>query len=206
MTDFTASNGITIREREDSMMPVLEWNADGRDCTDGSRWYAVGEGINGADPGFTADSPVARALRELWQRERDEEQGVWRSLKDHTWTAVRRNNTIYFQNGDHERSFWFIVGNEATLKPWSGALQAIAREYLQAHPERKPWHAPDAGDHWALHIAHGMALSGDEHLYKYTRWGSQGRWGFVPTDGGSVLDPTDPTITAGRRIWPEDAS
>lgn len=184
MTEFTAGNGVNVL-----------WKID-------------------PDPAGTHDGPLvvrisereAAALREFFQHERDEERDMWRSSKDRTWTAVRRNNTIYFQNEDHERSFHFVPKLEGSIRAWSSDLQALAYEYIEAHPERKPWHAPDAGDHWALHIAHGMALSGDEHLYKYTRWGSQGRWGFVPTDGGSVLDPTDPTITAGRRIWPEDAS
>lgn len=199
MTDFTASNGITIREREDSMMPVLEWNTDGRYYTDGSRWYAVGEGIDGADPGFTADSPVARALREFFQHERDEEQGVWRSSKDHTWTAVRRNNTIYFQNGDHERSFWFIVGNEATLKPWSGDLQAIAREYLQAHPERKPWHDAKPGEVWVL------TIDGSEHVVCAVQ---QYEKDFNPISHPiyATFANGSERITDARKIWPEDAS
>lgn len=118
MTEFTASNGVTLHPH-DSRMDV---NCSGSAHPDGHK-LSVKE---------------TEALREFFQHELDEERDMWRSSKDRTWTAMRRNNTIYFQNGDHERSFWFIVGNDATLKPWSGDLQAIAREYLEAHPERKP--------------------------------------------------------------------
>lgn len=157
-----------------------------------------------------------QAAREFFQHERDEELGRWR------WPENPDYVVYPVIQSAHEMAFGQNLSVMVFHEP-TGVLKGYCREedqggdltreypdaaraYFGAHPERKPWHAPDAGDHWALHIAHGMALSGDEHLYKYTRWGSQGRWGFVPTDGGFVLDPTDPTITAGRRIWPEDAS
>ena len=157
-----------------------------------------------------------QAAREFFQRERDEELGRWRwpenpdyvvyPLGDGRVDVLReRHLSDEFRGPGRQEGL-----TRAAAEPWKSDsaknFYGAARAYFEAHPERKPWHAPDAGDHWALHIAHGMALSGDEYLYKYTRWGSQGRWGFVPTDGGSVLDPTDPTITVGRRIWPEDAS
>lgn len=184
MTDtFTASNGVTLHPH-DSRMDV---NCSGSAHPDGHK-LSVKE---------------TEALREFFQHERDEELGRWRWPDNPQYVVYPRGDSgvrVLRETGMGDLE-WVDRGDERSYE-----FCHAARAYFGAHPERKPWHAPDAGDHWALHIAHGMALSGDEHLYKYTRWGSQGRWGFVPTDGGSVLDPTDPTITAGRRIWPEDAA
>lgn len=201
MTDFTSSDGhIRIAYENDLADRIDIFSArGGENMLDGAPWLGRYE---------------VSALREFFQHERDEELGRWRWPENPDYVVYLRNDgqacvfneatgvTVYRFRGEHEHLEELRRQSGEEVMPHTHA----ARAYFEAHPERKPWHAPDAGDHWALHIAHGMALSGDEHLYKYTRWGSQGRWGFVPTDGGSVLDPTDPTITAGRRIWPEDAS
>lgn len=196
MTDFEASNGVSVSVNEHGDI------------------YLRGAGAPADDWEFDCNIAGALALREFFQHERDEELGRWRWPENPDYVVYLRNDgqacvfneatgvTVYRFRGEHEHLEELRRQSGEEVMPHTHA----ARAYFEAHPERKPWHAPDAGDHWALHIAHGMALSGDEHLYKYTRWGSQGRWGFVPIDGGSVLDPTDPTITAGRRIWPEDAS
>ncbi|MCK8477203.1 hypothetical protein [Microbacterium aurugineum] len=201
MTDtFTASNGIEV---------TVDPDREGKVYLVGRR--ARGDEGQYLDTHATGGPEGIVALREFFQHERDEELGRWRwsenpsfvvypsrlfltpSDEDLVHVINESNGQAHrVQRGDGERLF--------------GYFSEAAYAYFEAHPERKPWHTPDAGDHWALHIAHGMALSGDEHLYKYTRWGVQGKWGFVPTDGGSVLDPTDATITSGRRIWPEDAS
>lgn len=153
--------------------------------------------------GYLSPASVMDA-EEFFQAKRDFDLGRWRWPENPDY-VVYSNDPVARLRVVRESDGFVALLDEATDDA-GYSFQEAARAYFEAHPERKPWHAPDAGDHWVLHIAHGMALSGDEYLYKYTRWGSQGRWGFVPTDGGSVLDPTDPTITAGRRIWPEDAS
>lgn len=186
MNDFTASNGVSV-----SRQPPV---------TDRGSWLMV--------DGHMTSPNDAQALREFFQHERDEALGRWRDPDNPRLTVypTEGHETDEITILDEVDAETYTITRAQAERSQGGWWHDTAKAYFEAHPERKPWHAPDAGDHWALHIAHGMALSGDEHLYKYTRWGSQGRWGFVPTDGGSVLDPTDPTITAGRRIWPEDAS
>lgn len=195
MTEFTASNGGTIRVEAGGRVTITDHTRE--------RLSAIAETISRT---AYLNKAQASALREFFQHERDEELGRWRWPENPQYVVYPRGDSgvHVLDEGSGIGSARFIHRNGDPDNPTAEYQAAYA--YFEAHPERKPWHAPDAGDHWALHIAHGMALSGDEHLYKYTRWGSQGRWGFVPTDGGSVLDPTDPTITAGRRIWPEDAS
>ena len=158
--------------------------------------------------GYLSPASVMDA-EEFFQAKRDADLGRWRWPENPDYVVYRGRDdddtVVVIDERNGSNAVYDRGDSDSEFERWKSHHDA-AFAYFEAHPERKPWHAPDAGDHWALHIAHGMALSGDEHLYKYTRWGSQGRWGFVPTDGGSVLDPTDPTITAGRRIWPEDAS
>ncbi|WP_454113584.1 hypothetical protein [Microbacterium maritypicum] len=193
MTDtFTASNGITIREREDTT-PVLEWNADGRYCTDGSRWYAVGEGIDGADPGFTADSPVARALRELWQRERDEELGRWRWPENPDY-VVYSNDPVARLRVVRESDGFVALLDEATDDA-GYSFQEAARAYFEAHPERKAWDDANPGEVWVVK-EHGQPerayMVDDTQFYDSSR--------------DYALNFDDSVITDARRIWPEDAS
>lgn len=177
MNDFTASNGVSV-----SRQPPV---------TDRGSWLMV--------DGHMTSPNDAQALREFFQHERDEERGLWRSPTDPSWTTVRRNTTIYFQNEDHERNFWFIVGNDATLKPWSGDLQAVAREYLEAHPERKPWHSAKPGEIWVLTIDDSEQVVSAVQQYE--------------KDFNPISHPIYATfangsehITDARRIWPADAS
>lgn len=187
MTDtFTASNGIQI---------TMDTDRDGKVYLVGRR--ARGDEGQYLDTHATAGPGGIVALREFFQHERDEERGLWRSPTDPSWTAVRRNTTIYFQNEDHERNFWFIVGNDATLKPWSGDLQAVAREYLEAHPERKPWEDAKPGEAWEITYT---TLVGPD-VTKVAIRTDRNMWA---TD---VLEmELNHAITSARRIWPEDAS
>ncbi|MFJ2506295.1 hypothetical protein [Microbacterium sp. NPDC087592] len=208
MTEFTASNGGTIRVEVGGRTTVTDHTRE--------RLTDIAETISRT---AYLNKAQASALREFFQHERDEALGRWRWPENPDYVVYSNPDEAFERMFGPNLDLVILRDSDGMTKgyvreedqggpPMDHRVGHVlaARAYFEAHPERKPWHAPDAGDHWVLHIAHGMALSGDEHLYKYTRWGSQGRWGFVPTGGGSVLDPTDPTITAGRRIWPEDAS
>lgn len=164
MTEFTASNGTLI------------WRAaTGRLTLGNYMWFTSSE---------------ESALREFFQHERDEERGIWRSHSDSSWTAVRRNTTIYFQNEDHERSFHFIPKLEASIKAWSPDLQSLAYEWIEAHPERKPWEDAEEGQVWII------AYNGREFPAIFQA-------GAFRDHGGSW---SADAITAARRIWPEEAS
>lgn len=185
MTDtFTASNGHIRVDYE-------RWPGERIDL------YAAAGGENMLAEAPWLGSDEVSALREFFQRERDEELGLWRSPSDPTWTAVRRNTTIYFHNEDHERSFHFVPRLETSIRAWSGDLQALAYEYIDAHPERKPWEDAEPGEVWELQY---------EQLGepRQTRAFTVDSLGHLRNTSGVRMASLH--ITAGRRIWPEDAS
>ena len=182
---FTASNGIPI---------TTKVSGDGRS-------YLLG--MTDAVTQAIASEEGIKALREFFQHEKDEQLGRWRSSADPRWTAVRRMNVVYFQCEDGERSFSIAVGHGETQKAWAPELQAIAREYLEAHPEPKPWHDANPGEVWELTTTEsgattyvttlGVGAGGEEVVY------------FFPADKPTLpkLGKTASILTAGRRIYPE---
>ena len=61
-------------------------------------------------------------------------------------------------------------------------------------PESKPWETPNAGELWELTMPlsapfHAFAHWADDHLY------------YV-TVHGDMLEPADPNITTGHRVYP----
>ena len=215
MTDtFTASNGITIRERDDTT-PVLEWKADGRYCTDGSRWYAVGEGIDSEAPGFTAVSPVAKALREFFQRERDEELGRWRwpenpdyvvqpDANDPRLVTVMRESVARIRKIRRNR--------DAVSSDFHERFGECAEAYFEAHPERKPWEDATYKDVWVWTTA--------DNTQEALGWvAGDGTWDIITPKGDGIKAaelPVSALVEAGfekfrgevsgvKRI-PEDAS
>ncbi|WP_171010958.1 MULTISPECIES: hypothetical protein [unclassified Microbacterium] len=202
MTDtFTASNGIEV-----TMDPDRE-----------GKVYLVGRRARG-DEGQYLDTHATGgpegivALREFFQHERDETRGLWRSAADPTWTAVRRNTCIYFQNEDHERSFHFVPKLEASIKSWSSDLQALAYEYIEAHPERKPWEDATYKDVWVW-----TTTDDTEEALGWVA--GDGTWDIITPKGDGIKAAENPmaalvdagfekfsgTVTGVRRT-PEDAS
>ena len=75
---------------------------------------------------------------------------------------------------------------------------AAARAYFDAHPEPKPWHDAKPGEAWEL------TANGDTGPF-ITMLTPSGAVHFIAGNGTKfVAEASD--ITAGRRIWPEDAS
>ena len=181
--DFTASNGVTVHRLERG----LGFSGVAGDAV-------IGESSAGLSK-YGINERKAAALREFFRAEDDERLGRWRSVKHPGWSAVRRNAVVYFQHENHEQSFHIIVGNTSSMKAWAHDLQAVAGQYLDAHPEPKPWHDAKPGEVWALTI-------GDETF----AWGvgdgvDAGK--FLYAGGESNIPIRFPEITAGRRIWPE---
>lgn len=180
MTDerFTASNGIGVEINNDTGRIAF----DDTTHPNAPLWLREGE---------------LDALREYFQAEEDKRLGRWRSVEDPSWTAVERNRIVYFRNEDHERSFQ-IVGNGENLWAWSPDLRKVAQEWLDAHPEPKPWHDAKDGEIWAL------TVDGLDLVFKV------GRVSFIQLhisrDENPIAQPefTSSRITAGRRIWPAE--
>lgn len=177
MNEYTASNGVRVE--------------------------ASGSGLDISDPNFTEKktyviTAYTQALREFFQHEKDEELGIWRSAAHPGWTAIRKHKVVYFHHEDHERGFHFVVGNDASLNAWSWDLAEVAREYLDAHPEPKPWEDAKLGEVWLLTIndvksAFYPSKSLDRHFTP-----------VAPNTGTTAIPFGWPEITAARRIWPEE--
>jgi len=172
---FTASNGLMVERHEDDRIVVFEGSA-----IPVMRTYKASVHVD--------------ALREFFQHEKDEHLGRWRSSADPRWTAVRRDKFAYFQCEDGIRSFNIHLDREATLNAWNDDLRAIAREYIAAHPEPKPWHDAKPGEVWLLNIDHKNAAN--EVAWQVATSTEFSRLGLA-------INKRDERITAARRIWPE---
>ena len=137
-------------------------------------------------------------LRAHLQAERDEQLGRWRDPEnpdcicypvagdpDDIWVVYEGSGLAYLR----ERNQAFYAGNR---------FSEVARRYFAAHPEPKPWEDAQPGEVWLVTLRHCepqicQVLKTRRFLPIQTEAGYQ-----RPTF------PLDhPTITAGRRIWPE---
>lgn len=142
------------------------------------------------------NSHEEQALREFFQHERDQELGRWRwpENPDYVvytvgdgWLALseRSGNSKHYSRREHAQ-----VG--------TSILTHAMRAYLDAHPEPKPWHDAKPWEAWVVTVdGIEQAVSIDEDREFRDR--------SYPKDN-SWMHITDARITAGRRIWPEDAS
>ena len=169
---FTASNGIRVKLTENHHLII--------------------ENEDGQYPATAAVGVHVDALREFFQHEKDEQLGRWRSKNDPAWTAVRHEGNVTFQHEHGTRSFNITINDTASLNRWTKELQAIAHEYLEAHPESKPWHDAQPGEAWLLTIdgEEIIALRGVDEDFYTTR------------SGYRVIRYNRDDITAGRRIYP----
>lgn len=203
MEQYTASNGVVIASFE---------------TAGGATRYTVHDATPTQRDGYTIsevthylDARDMDALREFFRAEEDERLGRWR-FNDHivVYPKVRNVGQVPGRGclvlDELEVRAYDRWENPTTTMVDFSQVGDAARAFFDAHPEPKPWHDAKPGDHWALHIASGVELAYEFHLFKVTRWMNRDGWYFVPTDGGSVFALNDSAITAGRRIWPEDAS
>jgi len=155
--------------------------------------------VNGyLSPGSTIDA------EEFFQHRRDLERGWWRwpenptcVVKEGERTDLVRGRTVYVFD---EESFDRFHFNERVREADESTTIAhrAARAYFEAHPERKPWHDAKPNEAWVL------VVDGEEYPWAVGTGPDVGR--FVYLGGLSNIPIDHPSITAGRRIWPEDAS
>lgn len=159
--------------------------------------------------GYLSPASVMDA-EELFQAKRDAELGRWRCPTETDWVAregVRTadGRTVVVVNERTLDRFWF---NERVRDAGADVDVAhrVGRAYFEAHPERKPWEDAKPGEIWDL-IAEGK-----ENRYAAIAC-------TIPSDNSEViylypvddmtspkLGVTAPVITAGVRVFPEDAS
>lgn len=177
---FVASNGVSIAV---DAKDVISWSAE----------HGSGGTIGNPGQGLLSKGMVCTALREFFLHEaglwRDEETGaiVIRLPKrdDADGPAV----TILL-DGELSPLMWGDMPDRARVAPWHGILP----RYFAACPEPKPWYDAKPNEVWVL------AVDGEEYA-----WSIDSGWPyrFVYCGGTSNIPKDHPSITAGRRIWPE---
>ncbi|MEV4773830.1 hypothetical protein [Microbacterium sp. LWH12-1.2] len=182
MNEFVASNGVKV------------W-VDGI-----SGIVSVASSNVKTFPTERIDPVDAIALREFFQHERDEELGRWRSTIDANWTAALDAETGWVQfrkdDGLHEFS---MTKRNPSLTGWSSCLQAIGREYLDAHPERKPWEDATPGQVWDVDLEYG----GVRAVVVYSARHAEPIAVFRDPYTQVEYETDDSTIRDARRIYPE---
>ena len=199
METFTASNGIDVAWRDsDSGLRVLHTNAERciAHVVPYPGWQVVGEANqNSSGSGFTETSETAKALREFFQYERDQELGRWRWPGDQKWVVYKHHSYLVINE----------EGGAATYLPLAGwsdigtdpAHRAVLAAYEAAHPAPKPWHDAKPGEVWELERRDEIAAWGvvERLVHPNTFVDPQGRRPWFPV--------TDELIISARRIWPE---
>ena len=180
MTAFTASNGIEITPMEDRVALCIT--------------LAIGGTIDQLFP-----AREVTALREYFQHERDQELGRWRDPEN--------PDIVVYPKSDGSR-VWVLheptgvhAGCSRTDKGYlesSYDLFQSARRYFDAHPEPepKPWENAKPGEVWALTID-----GREEAVAVFSGARNDADCRYIP--GATHIESTNPAITAGRRIWPE---
>jgi hypothetical protein len=186
MTTFTTSNGITVD----------------RDANRSVRW------INPSEIGLTHMLSLsgAEALHEFFQHERDEELGRWRWPENPDYVVYPLgldHDGRRFASALHEPSAitgkWQEGQYRVDPPTESNDLGILAvQAYFEAHPEWKPWEDAKPGEVWVL------TFDGADDTFKAyeSRFGKT----YFTRSRETSTDLVDVRITAGRRIWPEDAS
>lgn len=143
----------------------------------------------------------AMDAEEFFQAKRDEELGRWRWPENPDFVVKHDPLGVRIAHVLHEPSFAArvvhpdeeVVGlSSARDKEFMGA----ARAYFEAHPERKPWEEAAEDEIWALTF---------DTAPKESVWVWNGREWVIAGDFHIPLAPGF-RITAGRRIWPEEAA
>lgn len=180
MTEFTASNGVSVRVNEDGDI------------------YLRGSGAPDREWEFDCNRAGAGALREFFQHERDEELGRWRWPENPEYVVKHDPLGVRIAHVLHEPSFAARVVRLDDQVVGLGSKRDVeflnaARAYFANHPEPKPWHRAKPEEIWLM----GSGLHEFVALVS-----NDGNFRFAD---GSEMAVTEEFVN-GRRIWPEDAS
>lgn len=178
---FAAKYGITIESLSDPFTLKVT-HADGRSQM--------------------IDGPVAKALDERYRARNDEQIGRWRwPERPHfvvypsaVWLHPADPDVVMVVNESNGSSHRARRDDPDSL---FGHFSQAGHAYFVAHPEPKPWHDAKSGEAWVL------TVDGEEFPWGVGEGADAGR--FVYLGGLSNIPLEHPSITAGRRIWPEDA-
>lgn len=134
---------------------------------------------------------------EFFRARRDAELGRWRSPLHPDYVVYRIGYDALVVGERVGLSQKFARGDVDDAE--NRVPAQVAFEYFEAHPERKPWEDAQYGEVWA--VTH---TGGQTDLCRVTSYGR-----FEQVSGTDVLvrmPLAHPSITAARKVWPEDAS
>lgn len=177
MSEFTASNGITIG----SDSGRVQWKTDGRA-------YDLEE--------FASGSDLDVALSEWYRAREDERLGRWRWPADPGYVVYQSSNGVHVVRESDGLSLFYAERAVAEKYPDYDPARAAAA-YFEAHPERRPWEDAKPGEVWELTLS-------DEEPHPYLVAGN-GRFIDVHRER-FALGMHNQAIVDARRIWPEEAA
>lgn len=183
MSEFTASNGVTIR-----------YTAG----VDAVRLIGTSPRPSGGEWTDATASPWGtEALREFFRAEDDERLGRWRWPENpdyvvYHWSRPHSAGVVVLSETQAVPSRVLYVGCDPDNPT---PEYRAARAYFDAHPEPKPWWDADVDEAWEL------TVNGDTGPF-ITKLMPAGTIHFVAGNGTElIVESSD--ITAGRRIYPE---
>lgn len=182
MTEFTASNGVTVSSETQILTGYRR---------------IIFTAAGGVDT-FDLSGPYAKALVEALDHERDEELGRWRWPENRNYVVKHDPLGVRIAHILHEPSFATRVVRPSDVSVGIGSKRdkeffAAARSYFENHPEPQPWHRAKPEEVWLM----GSGLHEFVAIV-----GTDGRFRFAD---GTDMATTEEFVT-GRRIWPEEAS
>lgn len=183
MDTFTASNGISVK-------------------FDGGLLF----GASTHTTYVAASESQVQALREFFRAERDEELGRWRHPKKPEWVVYSLRPGYTSCNGADLLLIDEMAGSSMEYEralddgtEYVGADERaarIARDYFDAHPERKPWEDAKHGEVWLI------AIDGEAELPMVVDRETTSFPRFMEPIGAMSYGPRA-GITDARRIYPE---
>ena len=184
MTEYQASNGIKVDSETQGIT--------------GRRRITFHHGNHGTLVEMSAEEAVA--LIESLDHEKDEELGRWRDpdnprLTVYPTEGYETDEITILDDVDAET---YTITRARAERSQGGWWHDTAKAYFEAHPERKPWHDAKPGEVWVL------TFDGADDTFK----AYESRYGtiYFTRSRETSTNLTNERITAGRRIWPEDAS
>lgn len=174
-----------------------------------SRGYAFTERagaitVDGPGQGrLIADGRIGSALAEFveykrgeFRAEEDARLGRWRFPLDPDYVVYPipdRIGVMVLRESTGMRGFYY-PGESGKNTTEDMGVAAVA--YFAAHPEPKPWHDAKPGELWVIRL-------GEEDEIGVSVEGFEAGADVFQVPGGESISITRPSITAGRRIWPE---
>lgn len=185
MSDFTASNGITIR---------YTVGIDGAARLIGTSPRPTEDAWTEA----TASPEGIEALREFFRAEEDKRLGRWRWPENPDYVVYPDGTSRLVLRESTGRQMMISLHDRKVMETYLDSYVGAARAFDDAHPEPKPWWGADVDEAWEL------TVNGDTGPF-VTKLTPAGTIRFVAGNGTEFISEAS-DITAGRRIYPEVAS